>query len=81
MAAAKTYQRVFVSQNGSFSLDAYAVAVSQGKIHLMRTSDYQVIPVDIQKLSREDQAWIAQNTSSILANGKLVEKFISNTVN
>ena len=81
LAAAKTYRRVFVSSSGAFSLDAYAVALSRGKVHLMRSNDRQVIPVDIKKLSREDQAWIAANTSSIRNNGPLVRKFISGIVN
>ena len=81
LAAAKTYRRTFVSGSGAFSLDAYAVALSRGKIHLMRIDDRQVIPVDIQKLSTEDQAWIAANTSSIRTNGPLVKKFISSLAN
>ena len=81
MAAAKTYRRVFVSSSGAFSLDAYAVAVSRGRVHLMRSTDRRVIPVEIQKLSPEDRAWIATNTSSIKNNGPLVQKFISGIAN
>ena len=81
LAAAKTYRRVFVSGTGGFSLDAYAVALSRGKIHLMRTNDRRVVPVDIQKLSQEDQAWITANSSSIRTNGPLVERFISSIGN
>ena len=81
LAAAKTYRRVFVSSSGAFSLDAYAVALSRGKVHLMRSDDRLVIPVEIQKLSREDQAWISANTPSIRTNGPLVQKFISNIMN
>ena len=81
LAAANTYRRVFVSETGEFSLDAYAVALSPGKVHLMRNTDRRVIPVDIRKLSREDQAWIAKNTASIRTNGPLVKKFIAGKVN
>ena len=81
LAAANTYRRVFVSETGKFSLDAYAVALSRGKVHLMRNIDRRVIPVDIQRLSREDQAWIVKNTASIQANGPLVRKFIAGNVN
>ena len=81
LAAAKTYRRVFVSKSGAFSLDAYAVALSRGKVHLMRSNDRQVIPVDVQKLSPEDQAWITANNSSIRTNGPLVRKFISGIAN
>jgi len=81
LAAANTYRRVFVSETGEFSLDAYAVALSRGKVHLMRNTDRRVIPVDIQRLSREDQAWIAKNTTSIRTNGPLVRKFIAGNVN
>ena len=81
LAAVKTYRRVFVSNSGKFSLDAYAVALSRGKVHLMRTNDRQIIPVDVQKLSREDQAWIAENTSSIRTNGPRVQKFVTASTN
>ena len=81
LAAATTYRRVFVSRAGKFSLDAYAVALSRGKVHLMRNSDRRIVPVDVQKLSLEDQAWITANTSSIRKNGPLVQKFISSIVN
>ena len=81
LAAAKTYRRVFVSSSGNFSLDAYAVALSRGQVHLMRSDDRQVIPVEVQKLSAEDQAWIAANMSSIRRNGPLVQKFISGIAN
>jgi len=47
----------------------------------MRNTDRRVIPVDIQKLSREDRAWIAKNTASIRTNGPLVRKFIADNVN
>ena len=81
LAAAKTYRRVFVSSTGTYSLDAYAVALSRGKIHLMRSNDRQIVPVDVQQLSSEDRAWISANTSSIRKNGPLVRKFISTMVN
>ena len=81
LAAANTYRRVFVSETGEFSLDAYAVALASGKIHLMRNSDRRVIPVDIRRLSEEDQAWITKNTTSIRTNGPLVRKFIAGNVN
>ena len=81
LAAAKTYQRTFVSGSGSFSLEAYAVALSRGQVYLMRSNDGRVIPVDIQKLSTEDQAWIAANASSIRDNGPLVQKFITSIAN
>ena len=81
LAAANTYRRVFVSETGEFSLDAYAVALSRGKVHLMRNTDRRVIPVDIQRLSQEDQAWIVKNTASIRTNGPLVRKFIAGNVN
>ena len=80
-AAANTYRRVFVSETGEFSLDAYAVALSRGKVHLMRNTDRRVIPVDIRRLSREDQAWVTKNTASIRTNGPLVRKFIVGNVN
>ena len=81
LAAANTYRRVFVSETGEFSLDAYAVALSHGKVHLMRNTDRRVIPVNIRRLSREDQAWVTKNTASIRTNGPLVRKFIVGNVN
>ena len=81
LAAAKTYRRVFVSRTGQFSMDAYAVALKRGQVHLMRSDNRQVIPVEIDKLSSEDQAWIAENTTTIRTNGPRVQKFISSIVN
>ena len=81
LAAVKTYRRVFVSENGKFSLEAYAVNISRGIVHLMRITDRQIIQVNLKELSREDQAWIAKNTSSIRSNGPLVKKFISSNAN
>ena len=70
-----------MSENGKFSLEAYAVNISRGIVHLMRITDRQIIQVNLKELSREDQAWIAKNTSSIRSNGPLVKKFISSNAN
>ena len=77
LAAANTYRRVFVSRDGRFSLDAYAVAVSRGKVYLLKTTDRKIIPVDTHKLSQQDQSWITKNTSNIRNNGQLVRKFVA----
>ena len=55
---------------------AYAVALSRGKVYLLKTTDGKITPVDTHKLSQQDQSWITKNTSNIRNNGQLVRKFI-----
>jgi agmatine/peptidylarginine deiminase len=76
-AAAKTYRRVFADNSKSFSIDAYAVAISSGQVYLLRAVDKKTFKIDINRLSNEDRTWVQQNVTSIRANGALVKKFIA----
>jgi hypothetical protein len=76
--AAQTYRRVFTGKNNSFSIDAYAVALSNGQLYFLRASDNKTLQVAVNQLSDNDQLWIQRNSISILKYGALVKQFISN---
>lgn len=75
-AAAMTYRRKFVDGSGSFTIDAFAIGLREDSVLLLRANSRQTVAVPIQRLSADDQDWIARNVEKIRTNGDKVRAFV-----
>ena len=72
----KQLRRIFKSSSSDFLLDAYAVALGNDDISLMRVNDRQLIRVRVSAVCEADRYWIQRNADKIRRNGARVRQYV-----